>query len=114
MDGVILLAFILGFPANEIVVPIIIMSYLSAGSLMELESTAQLHALLVQNGWTWATAASVILFSLFHWPCSTTCLTIRKETGSWKWTAVSLLVPTLGGMLLCFLFTAAVRLLGLV
>ena len=114
MDGVILLAFILGFPANEIVVPIIIMSYLSAGSLMELESTAQLHALLVQNGWTWATAGSVILFSLMHWPCSTTCLTIRKETGSWKWTAVSLLVPTLGGMLLCFLFTAAVRLLGLV
>jgi ferrous iron transport protein B len=114
MDGVILLAFILGFPANEIVIPIIIMSYLSAGSLMELESTAQLHALLVQNGWTWATAGSVILFSLMHWPCSTTCLTIRKETGSWKWTAVSLLVPTLGGMLLCFLFTAAVRLLGLV
>lgn len=114
MDGVILLAFILGFPANEIVMPIIIMAYLSAGSLMELESTAQIHTLLVQNGWTWATAGSVILFSLMHWPCSTTCLTIRKETGSWKWTAISFLVPTLAGMVLCFVFTAAVRLLGLV
>ncbi len=113
MDGVILLAFLLGFPANEIVIPIIIMAYLSAGSLTEMESTAQLHALFAANGWTWATAGSVILFSLFHWPCSTTCLTIRKETGSWKWTAVSILVPTAAGMVLCFLFTAAVRLLGL-
>ncbi len=114
MDGVILLAFLLGFPANEIVIPIIIMAYLSAGSLTELESTARLHQLLAANGWTWATAGSVILFSLFHWPCSTTCLTIRKETGSWRWTALSILVPTAAGMLLCFLFTTAVRVLGLV
>lgn len=113
MDGVILLAFLLGFPANEIVIPIIVMAYLSAGTITEMESTAQLHALFAANGWTWATAASVILFSLFHWPCSTTCLTIRKETGSWWWMAVSVLVPTLLGMGLCFLFTATVRLLGL-
>ncbi len=113
MDGVILLAFILGFPANEIVLPIIIMAYLSAGSILEMESTAQLRALLVQNGWTWATAVSVILFSLMHWPCSTTCLTIRKETGSLRWTALAALIPTAAGMLLCLLFTAAVRLLGL-
>ena len=113
MDGVILLAFLLGFPANEIVIPIIIMAYLSAGTITEMESTAQLHALFAANGWTWATAGSVILFSLFHWPCSTTCLTIRKETGSWRWTAVSILLPTAVGMMACFLFTGAVRLLGL-
>ena len=89
------------------------MAYLSAGSILEMESTAQLRALLVQNGWTWATAVSVILFSLMHWPCSTTCLTIRKETGSLRWTALAALIPTAAGMLLCFLFTAAVRFLGL-
>ena len=113
MDGVLLLAFILGFPANEIVLPIAIMTYLSAGSLAELGSTAQLRELLAANGWTWATAGSVILFSLMHWPCSTTCLTIRKETGSWRWTAVAMLAPTAAGMLLCLLFTAAVKLLRL-
>ena len=113
MDGVILLAFILGFPANEIVIPIIVMTYLSAGTLLELDSTAQLHALLVQNGWTWATAGSVILFSLMHWPCSTTCLTIYRETKSLRWTALSVLLPTGAGMLLCILFTALVRALGL-
>jgi len=113
MDGVILLAFILGFPANEIVIPIIIMAYLSAGTLMELEGTAQLHALLTANGWTWATAGSVILFSLMHWPCSTTCLTIYKETQSWKWTLAAVLVPTAAGMGLCLLFTAVVRGLGI-
>ena len=112
MDGVILLAFILGFPANEIVIPIVIMSYLSSGTLMELESTAQLQTLLAANGWSWATAGSVILFSLMHWPCSTTCLTIRKETGSWKWTLAAVLVPTAAGMGACFLFTAVVRMLG--
>lgn len=114
MDGVILLAFILGFPANEIVVPIIIMAYLSTGSILELDSIAELKALLVQNGWTWATAVSTMLFSLIHWPCSTTCLTIRKETQSLKWTALSILTPTLIGMAVCFLFTGGVRLLGLV
>ena len=101
------------FRSNEIVIPIIIMTYLSAGTITEMESTAQLHALFAANGWTWATAGSVILFSLFHWPCSTTCLTIRKETGSWRWTAVSILLPTAVGMAACFLFTGAVRLLGL-
>ena len=55
----------------------------------------------------------MILFSLMHWPCSTTCLTIRKETGSWRWTAVAMLAPTAAGMLLCLLFTAAVKLLRL-
>ena len=113
LDGYILMAFILGFPANEIVVPIIIMSYMATGSMLELESFTELRALLVSNGWTWLTAVCVMLFSLMHWPCSTTCLTIRKETQSWKWTAVSFLVPTVMGVIICFVFTSVVRLLGL-
>ena len=110
MDGVILLAFILGFPANEIVVPIIIMAYMSSGSIMELDSLAQLKQLLVDNGWTWITAISTMLFSLMHWPCSTTCLTIKKETQSLKWTAVSFLAPTIMGMIACFAFASIAKL----
>lgn len=106
LDGVILLAFILGFPANEIVVPIIIMAYMSEGSIREISNLSVLRELLVANGWTWITAVSTMLFSLMHWPCSTTCLTIRKETQSLKWTAVSWLVPTVTGFIVCFLFTA--------
>lgn len=112
LDGYILMAFILGFPANEIVVPIIIMSYMSTGSMIELENF-QLHSLLISNGWTWLTAVCVMLFSLMHWPCSTTCLTIKKETQSWKWTAISFLVPTITGIVICFVFTTIVRLIGL-
>ena len=82
--------------------------------IRDRDSIAELKALLVQNGWTWATAVSTMLFSLIHWPCSTTCLTIRKETQSLKWTALSILTPTLIGMAVCFLFTGGVRLLGLV
>ncbi|WP_252224327.1 ferrous iron transport protein B [Clostridium sp. ZBS2] len=113
LDGYILMAFILGFPANEIVIPIIIMSYMAAGSMLELSSTAQLHSLLVENGWTWLTAVCVMLFSLMHWPCSTTCLTIKKETQSLKWTAISFLVPTITGITICFIVTSIVRILGL-
>ncbi|MBN1045392.1 ferrous iron transport protein B [Clostridium botulinum] len=113
LDGYILMAFILGFPANEIVIPIIIMSYMATGSIIELSSTAQLHSLLVENGWTWLTAVCVMLFSLMHWPCSTTCLTIKKETQSLKWTAISFLVPTITGITICFIVTSIVRLLGL-
>ena len=109
LDGVILLAFILGFPANEIVVPIIIMAYMAEGSLLEISDLSVLRELLVANGWTWITAVSTMLFSLMHWPCSTTCLTIRKETQSMKWTAVSWLVPTVTGFVVCFLFTAIAR-----
>ncbi len=110
MDGVILLAFILGFPANEIVVPIMIMAYMAEGKLLEISDLSVLKDLLVNNGWTWITAVSTLLFSLMHWPCSTTCLTIRKETQSVKWTAVSWLVPTATGVVVCFLFTTVARL----
>ena len=111
LDGVILTAFLLGLPANEIVLPIIIMSYLSQGSILELESLTELYELLSANGWTWVTAVSVMLFSLMHWPCSTTLITIRRETGSLKWAAVSFLIPTLTGFLLFFLFANTARLL---
>lgn len=110
MDGVILLAFILGMPANEIVVPIIIMTYLASGTIMEFESLWDLKKLLIENGWTWITAISTMLFSLMHWPCSTTCITIKKETQSLKWTVVSFVVPTLIGMVICFAFANIARL----
>lgn len=112
LDGVILLAFILGFPANEIVIPIVIMAYMAEGSILEFDSLLQLKELLVGNGWTWITAISFMLFSLIHWPCSTTCLTIKKETQSLKWTAVSVILPTVMGAAICFIFNAAARIVS--
>ncbi|MEA4964920.1 MAG: ferrous iron transport protein B [Oscillospiraceae bacterium] len=112
LDGVILIAFILGFPANEIVIPIIIMAYMAQGSILELDSLAQMKQLFVANGWTYVTAISTMLFSLMHWPCSTTLLTIKKETGSWKWTALAAAIPTLVGVCSCILFTAVARIIG--
>ena len=112
LDGVILLAFILGLPANEIVVPIILMAYLAQGSLTEMADYASLHALLVANGWTWVTALCTMLFSLFHWPCSTTLMTIKKETQSLKWTVASFLIPTGCGVALCMAVNAVAALFG--
>ena len=109
-DGVVLLAFILGFPANEIVFPIIIMAYMSSGSIMEFDTLQELRTLLIANGWTTATAVSVMLFSLLHWPCATTLLTIKKETKSVKWTLVSLFLPTAIGICTCMLFNGLVNL----
>ena len=113
MDGYIVLAFLLGFPANEIVIPIVIMSYLSSGALLELNSLEQLQGLLLDHGWTWLTAVCVMLFSLNHFPCGTTLLTIYRETRSIKWTAAAFLIPTLTGITICFLVTQTARLLGL-
>lgn len=112
LDGVILFAFILGLPANEIVVPIILMAYLAQGSLTEMADYASLHALLVANGWTWVTALCTMLFSLFHWPCSTTLMTIKKETQSLKWTVASFLIPTGCGVALCMAVNAVAALFG--
>ncbi len=114
MDGYILMAFILGMPANEIVLPILIMSYMSKGSMLELDSLNEMKQLFVDNGWTWLTAVCTMLFSLNHWPCATTLLTIRKETQSWKWTGVSFLVPTITGIVVCFIVAQGVMLLGLI
>lgn len=111
MDGVILMAFLLGFPANEIVLPIILMAYAASGTLTDLGSAAEVRALLVQNGWTWVTAACTLVFSLMHWPCSTTLLTVRKETGSLRWTLLAAALPTAAGLCLCFLIAQAGRLL---
>lgn len=109
LDGTILIAFILGFPANEIVVPIMLMAYLSQGTLVQTENWLAVKEILTANGWTWQTAICTLLFSLFHWPCSTTLLTIKKETGSFKWTAVAFFLPTLIGMILCAVFTAVIK-----
>lgn len=112
LDGYILMAFILGFPANEIVIPIIIMSYMAAGNIMELQSLGELKSLLISNGWTWLTAVCTMLFSLMHFPCATTCWTIKKETQSIKWTAVSFLLPTITGIIVCFIVASIARMLG--
>ena len=114
MDGYIMMAFILGLPANEIVIPIMIMSYMASGSMLELEELEDLRQLLVTNGWTWLTGVCVMLFSLMHFPCGTTLWTIRKETQSLKWTLASFVIPTAAGIIICFVVANVVRLLGLV
>ena len=102
LDGIILMAFILGFPANEIVVPIMLMGYMNTGTLIEYESLLSLKELLVNNGWTTKTAICMLVFSLCHYPCSTTCLTIKKET-NFKWMILSMIIPTFIGIILCII-----------
>jgi ferrous iron transport protein B len=103
LDGFILMAFILGLPANEIVLPILIMSYISSGHMLEFDNLVDLRNLLVDNGWTWLTAVNTMLFSLLHWPCATSLLTILKETGSKKWTIMAFIIPTIIAFALCFI-----------
>ena len=105
LDGYILTAFILGIPANEIVLPIILMCYMQGTSLVNMEDTFAIGEILRQNGWTILTAINVMLFTVFHFPCATTLLTIKKETESLKWTVVSFLIPTACGIVLCMLTT---------
>ncbi|MDT8899773.1 nucleoside recognition domain-containing protein [Anaeroselena agilis] len=113
LDGFILLAFILGLPANEIVVPILLMSYLSSGFMVEFESLEQLRAILVNNGWTWLTAVCTMLFCLLHWPCTTTLLSAYKESGSIKWTFAAFAIPTVIAFAVCFVVAQTARGLGL-
>lgn len=103
LDGYILTAFILGIPANEIVLPIILMCYLQGTSLVNMEDTFVIGEILRQNGWTILTAMNVMLFTVLHFPCATTLLTIKKETGSWKWSFISFLLPTVCGIILCMI-----------
>ena len=105
LDGYILTAFILGIPANEIVLPIILMCYLKGGALVKIEDTIQIGQILIQNGWNMLTAMNVMLFTILHFPCATTLLTIKKETNSWKWTGIAFLLPTLCGIILCMCTT---------
>ena len=101
LDGNILCGFILSFPANEIALPIMAMGY-SGGVLSELGSLSETALLFSENGFTPVTALCTIVFFLFHWPCATTIITIWKETKSAKWTALSVIVPLLTGLSLCF------------
>ena len=112
LDGVILMALILGFPANEIVMPIILMSYLQTGELIEVSNIEALREILISNGWTITTAICTMIIFLIHFPCSTTCLTIKKETGSMKWTLVSILIPTVIGLSLCFIVASVGRIIS--
>lgn len=115
LDGYILMAFILGLPANEIVLPILIMSYISAGSMLSPDSLEALKTLLVEeHGWTWLTALCTMLFSLLHFPCGTTLYTIRKETKSTRWTVLAAAIPFAIACLVCFTVAQTVRAAGLV
>jgi ferrous iron transport protein B len=114
MDGYILMAFLLGLPANEIVFPILIMSYMATGSMLELDSLEELRGLFANHGWTWLTAACMMLFSLLRYPCGTTLWTISKETGSFKWTALAAFIPLAIAVVVCFVVAQSARLLGLV
>lgn len=105
MDGVLLLAFLLGLPANEIVLPIALMAYLSQGSLSGAENLSALKETLLSNGFGLRKAMCMLLFTLFHWPCSTTLLTVYKETRSRRWTLLAFLLPTAIGALLCRILT---------
>ncbi|MFZ5969193.1 MAG: nucleoside recognition domain-containing protein [Bacillota bacterium] len=114
LDGFILMAFILGLPANEIVIPILIMSYMAEGSMLELDSLQAMKDLFVANGWTWLTALNLMLFSLLHFPCGTTLWTMRKESGSIKWTLFGAIMPTTIAITVCFIVAQTVRFLGLI
>ncbi|MEH7415390.1 nucleoside recognition domain-containing protein [Neobacillus drentensis] len=114
LDGYIMMAFILGLPANEIVLPILLMGYLSTGSLTEVDNLVDLKQIFLDHGWTWLTALNMMLFSLLHYPCGTTLLNIYKETKSKKWTFLSFLIPTVIAILIPFIITQAVRMFGLV
>lgn len=114
LDGIIVLAFILGLPANEIVVPIMVMSYLAAGSMLEFDSLLAFRQLLLSHNWTMLTALNFMIFSLLHFPCGTTLLTIRKETGSIKWTVLAAVIPTVVAIIVCFIIAQTARLAGLV
>lgn len=114
LDGTILMAFILGLPANEIVIPIMLMGYMATGTITDFSSLSEFRQLLISNGWTWLTAMNVLLFTLYHWPCSTTLFTIYKETKSKKWTFTSFIVPTIIGVGITMVTTGVAHLLKLV
>lgn len=103
LDGAIILAFILGLPANEIIMPIILMIYLASSNLIEVNELSALKDILINNGWTILTCINFIILSLFHYPCATTILTIKKETNSTKWTLISIIIPLIIGISLCLL-----------
>ena len=112
LDGMVLLAFLLGFPANEIVLPVLLMGYLQTGTLTAYGSLAELSAVLTANGWTTQTAVCMLVLCLLHFPCGTTCLTILHETGSARWTALAAALPTAMGAAVCMVIHGVWTLLG--
>ena len=112
LDGMVLLAFLLGFPANEIVLPVLLMGYLQTGSLTDYGSLAELSAVLTANGWTAETAVCMLVLCLLHFPCGTTCLTFLHETGSARWTALAAALPTAMGAAVCMVIHGVWTLLG--
>ncbi len=110
LDGTILIAFLFGLPANEIVIPIMLMAYTKTSSLMDYSSLESLKNLLVSNNWTIITAIAFMIFTICHFPCGTTIMTIKKETNSLKWTILSILIPTITGFILCFIVTSLLKL----
>lgn len=113
LDGYIMMAFIIGLPANEIVLPILLMGYLSTGSLTEVDSMVDLKQIFLDQGWTWLTALNMMLFSLLHFPCGTTLVNIYKETKSKKWTFLAFFIPTVIAFGVTFIIAQAVRFFGL-
>lgn len=111
LDGVILTAFIFGLPANEIVIPIMLMVYSSLGTLPEI--SADIGCILAENGWTKTTAICFILFSLMHWPCSTSLITVKKETGSIRLTVLAAVLPTVMGIIACMIAAEVTRVMGI-
>ena len=114
LDGYILTAFILGIPANEIVLPIILMCYMGSGTLVDLKNTMTIGQILIQNGWTLLTAINVMIFTLLHFPCTTTLITIKKETGNIKWSILGFLLPTICGVIICIITTAVWNLVSFI
>lgn len=112
LDGYILMAFIIGLPANEIVFPILLMGYLSTGALIEVDEMKDLKLIFIEHGWTWLTALNMMLFSLLHFPCGTTLVNIYKETKNIKWTFMSFLIPTIIAIFVTFVIAQTARMLG--
>ncbi|KZZ83280.1 MULTISPECIES: nucleoside recognition domain-containing protein [Bacillaceae] len=112
MDGYILAAFLIGLPANEIVLPVLLMGYLSTGSLTEVDNLMDLKQIFLDHGWTWLTALNMMLFSLLHFPCGTTLINIYKETKSKKWTFMSFIIPTVIAIAVTFILAQAAFLFG--
>ena len=110
LDGSIIVAFLLGLPANEIVIPILLMTYSNLGTITDYNSLFELKNILINQGWTIITAISFLIFTICHFPCGTTIMTIKKETGSIKWTLLAIIIPTLTGFVLCLLTSNLLRL----
>ena len=111
LDGSILLAFLLGLPANEIVIPILLMTYTNMTTLTDYSSLSELKNLLINNNWSLITAICFMIFTICHFPCGTSILTIKKETKSIKWTTLAIIIPTLTGIILCFIISSILRLI---